>query len=236
MLHSKGRLSMHARYFVRILVGGLSACLAFATLAQSVSGTPSTASQADISFIRHATNDGASEIKLSQMALEKSSSAGVKALAQRMIDDHTTTNDALRTLAQGKHVTVPTPPAEPDKQLSALKDKDGAAFDKAWAEATVKSHQKAVALFTAEKRQAQDPDVHNFAAKTLPVLDEHLKMARDLQDQLALPDARNSAMGRHTPVGESAFDHVSSPAGPAGAASQATPQATPAPATSMGMH
>lgn len=223
---------MDVRCFARILAGGLSACLAFAALAQSVSGTPSTASEADISFIKHAASDGVSEIKLSQMALEKSSSAGVKRLAQRLIDDHTITHEGLRALAQGKRITLPTPPAEADKTLAALKGKDGAAFDKAWAEAMVKSHQKAVAMFTTEKRRAQDPDIHNFAAKTLPVLNQHLKMARDLQDQLALPDARNGAMDRHTPMGESAFDHGSTPAGPASAASQLTP----APATSLGMH
>lgn len=221
---------MHERHLARLLIGGLSACLACAAVAQSVSGTPSTASEGDISFMKHAAIDGVAEVKLGQLALDKSSNADVKKLAQRMVDDHTRANDDLQTLAQGKQVTLPSPPTDADPTTSALKDEDGAKFDQVWTDMLVKNHQKAVELFTAEKRQAQDPDVRNFAEKTLPVLNTHLEMARALQDQLALSDSRDSAMGKHTPVGESAFDHVSNPATATTAAS------APASATSMGIH
>lgn len=224
---------MHARHLARFLVGGLTVCLACPALAQSVSGTPPTASSGDIEFMKHAASDGVAEVKLGQLALDKSSSPQVKKLAQRIVDDHTKANDELRTLARGKKETLPSPPDDDATAAAAFKDKDGVKFDQAWADMMVKNHQKAVELFTTEKRQAQDPDIRNFADKTLPVLNTHLEMARALQDSLALPEARDSAMGSHTPMGDTAFDHVSTPAT---AGSAETPQDNPAPATSMGMH
>ncbi len=222
---------MHARHLARILTGALCACLTCTAFAQAVSGTPSTASKDDINFTKHAANDGVAEVKLGQLAMDKSSHAGIKKLAQRMVEDHSKANDELRSLAQGKQIMLP-PPADASPAIDSLKNKHGAKFDRAWIDMIVKSHQKAVAMFTTEKRQAQDPDVRNFTNETLPVLNTHLEMAQKLQDELALPNARDSAMGSHTPMGGSTFDHVASPASAASAAPVAP---TPA-AASMGYH
>jgi putative membrane protein len=222
---------MHARRLARILAGVLFACLTCSAFAQTVSGTPSTASKDDINFMKHTANDGVAEVKLGQLAMDKSSNAGVKNLAQRIVEDHSKANDELRTLAHGKQIMLP-PPADAGPGIDGLKDKDGAKFDRAWTDMIVKSHLKAVALFTNEKRQAQDPDVRNFTNETLPLLNSHLAMARKLQHELALPDARDSAMGRHTPMGGSTFNHVASPA----AAASAAPVAPAPAAASMGHH
>lgn len=224
---------MHTHHLARFLVSGLSACLVCTALAQSVSGTPSTTSDDDVSFIKHAALDGNAEVKLGQLALDKSSNADVKKLAQRIVDDHTRANDDLRTLAQGKQITLPSPPDDADAAISPLKDKDGTTFDQAWADRMVKDHQKAIAMFATEKRQAQDPDVRNFTEETLPVLDAHLEAARALQDSLALPEARDSAMGGHVPMGNSTFDHVSTPTPAASISTNAT---NPASAAGTGIH
>lgn len=201
---------MTARNLARILVGGLFACLTCAALARAVSGTPSTASKDDINFIKRAAADGVVEVKLGQVALDKSSNAVVKKLAQRIIEDHNKADDELRTLAQGKQLTL-LPPDAANPDIADFKDKDGAKFDQAWTDTIVKNHQRAMAMFTTEKRHAQEPDVRNFANESLPVLTTHLEMARKLQNELALPDARGSAMGSHTAMGNSGFDHVASP-------------------------
>lgn len=224
---------MHARHLTHLLVGSLCACMASAASAQAVSGTPSTVSKGDVSFMKHAASDGAKQVQLSQLALEKSTNDQVKKLAQRMVDNDTKANDDLRTLAHGKRVTLPTPSTDADADLAAFRQKDGVKFDQAWVDAVVKKQQKSVALFTAEKEQAQDPDVRNFADKALPVLGEQLERAHALQDALALPSARDSAMDSHAAMGNSAFDRVSTPANAASAPSAATP---PAPATSSGIH
>lgn len=48
----------------------------------------------------------------------------------------------------------------------------------------VSDHEKAVADFTAEPNSGSDPQVKAFAAKTLPTLRGHLKMAQDLEKQV----------------------------------------------------
>jgi putative membrane protein len=45
--------------------------------------------------------------------------------------------------------------------------------------AMVNDHLKDVSEFRTESRSGKDPDVKAWAAKTLPTLEEHLKMARD---------------------------------------------------------
>ena len=55
-------------------------------------------------------------------------------------------------------------------------------FDKRYASMIgVSAHEDAVKLFQKSSKEAQDPDVKTFAAKTLPGLQEHLQMGRDLK-------------------------------------------------------
>jgi len=44
----------------------------------------------------------------------------------------------------------------------------------------VSDHEEAVALFQKEASSGTDPDLKAFAQKTLPTLQEHLKMAQAL--------------------------------------------------------
>jgi len=47
----------------------------------------------------------------------------------------------------------------------------------------VKDHKEAVALFESQSKNGRDDDLKALAAKTLPTLKEHLKMAQDMADQ-----------------------------------------------------
>ena len=63
------------------------------------------------------------------------------------------------------------------KKLSAL---TGAAFDREYMSQMVKDHSSAVALFQGQATNGTDADLKNWAAKTLPTLQEHLRMAREV--------------------------------------------------------
>jgi putative membrane protein len=62
-------------------------------------------------------------------------------------------------------------------QLSHL---NGPEFDREVQQHAVKAHEKAIKLFQNEAVAGQDPDLKAFAQKTLPVLQQHLAMARQL--------------------------------------------------------
>jgi putative membrane protein len=64
--------------------------------------------------------------------------------------------------------------------ISYLQTLSGAEFDKAYASAAVKDHQKAVHLFEKASRTLPDDDLKNFAAQTMPKLEDHYRMAQDL--------------------------------------------------------
>jgi putative membrane protein len=204
--------------------------------AQSDGNMQSMANTADDTFMKHAAADGMAEVQMGQMAMKKSSDADVKQLAQRIVDDHTKINDALRALAESKQVPLPTSlSADAQKQAAEVKKLDGKKFDQAWAKAMVKDHQKAVETFTTASKQAQDADTQKFATDTLPALNTHLQMAQKVQSHLTLSQTRDKAMGGMGSLDNNAFTH----AHPAAAATSTTTP-VPAPATapphSVGSH
>jgi putative membrane protein len=78
------------------------------------------------------------------------------------------------------------PPTEPSLaqrgKLKALGTLDGNHFDKNFADSVgVSAHKDTVSLFEKEATKGTDPDLKAYAAKTLPTLKDHLKMAQDLQ-------------------------------------------------------
>lgn len=142
----------------------------------------SEGSATDQAFLTRAAADGSAEVALGQLALQKSSSPQTKQLAQHIVDDHTKANEQLVALARQKQITVaPEPDAAAKQKLDKLQKLDGDAFDRAYAQAMVKDHQQAVQLFTKASTGATDKDVKQFAAQTLPVLQNHLQMARQLR-------------------------------------------------------
>jgi putative membrane protein len=56
----------------------------------------------------------------------------------------------------------------------------GPAFDRAYSQQMVKDHEETVRLFRTEAQQGNDPELKRLAATTLPTLEEHLNMARNL--------------------------------------------------------
>jgi putative membrane protein len=143
------------------------------------------ASKSDASFMKEAANDSLAEIELGKLVQQKSQNAEVKAFGQRMVDDHSKANEELKPLADKMGVTLPTAPeGKHAKMVKELAKKDKR-FDHEYAEAMVKDHQKAVKLFEKTSKKGDSEEVRQLAAKTLPTLQEHLKMARDLKKTAA---------------------------------------------------
>ena len=57
----------------------------------------------------------------------------------------------------------------------------GAAFDKAYSRDMVKDHTEDVAEFQKESSGGSDMDLKNWAGSTLPTLQDHLKMAQEME-------------------------------------------------------
>jgi len=64
------------------------------------------------------------------------------------------------------------------RRLAKLSGKD---FDSTYDQMQKQAHQEAVALFEAYSQNGDNPDLKQWAAKTLPHLKEHLSMAEKLK-------------------------------------------------------
>ncbi|MNV58971.1 hypothetical protein D3C71_1513690 [compost metagenome] len=139
----------------------------------------------DRDFIENAAQSGHMEVEGSKMALEKSQNAEVKKFAQQMIDDHTKAGQQLAALAKSKGVDVPTDPSLMQQaKLKTLGLRDEG-FDEAYAEGVgVSAHEDAVKLFEEASNEAKDPEVKQFATETLPKLQQHLQMAKTLEQSV----------------------------------------------------
>jgi putative membrane protein len=147
----------------------------------SALGAGSAAAQsADQPFAREAAMGGMAEVALGNLAKEKASNADVKQFADRMVTDHGKANDDLKQWAQQKKVTLP---AATDAKHKATRDRlaklSGDAFDKAYMRDMVMDHQQDVAAFKREAESGKDATLKAWAPKTLPTLQDHLKMVQD---------------------------------------------------------
>ena len=143
--------------------------------------TASALAAADKAFVLEAARGGMAEVELGRLAADKASNADVKQFGQRMVADHSKASDELKGLASQKNVTLPTEPDAKQKALHARLSKlSGDEFDKAYIQAMVADHNKDVADFTRASKIAKDPDLKAWAGKTLPTLQEHQKMAKEL--------------------------------------------------------
>lgn len=145
----------------------------------------SAAGGSDSHFVLDAAKGGLAEVEMGRLAAEKASSPDVKQFGQRMVDDHSKANDELKAVASQKGLTLPTELAAADKAtLDRLSKLSGEAFDRAYMSDMVKDHRKDVAEFKKEATAGKDADVKAFAGKTLPTLEEHLKMAQDVHGKV----------------------------------------------------
>ncbi|CAH0125437.1 DUF4142 domain-containing protein [Pseudomonas carnis] len=129
--------------------------------------------------------DNAAEVEAGKLALEKSSSADVKTFAQHMVTDHTKANQELMALAKKLDIEVPDDAALTDQAKKAILEMRDESFDKAYANNQVAAHEKTVELFKKEAASSDNPELKAFATKTLPTLEAHLKMAKELQTKYA---------------------------------------------------
>ena len=113
-----------------------------------------------------------------------SADPSVQEFAQKLAADHTKGNADLASVAQGKGVTLP------EDTTGSAKVKPMS--DKAYISSEVQNHRKAIELFETEASLGLDASMRSFASKTLPTLQEHLKMAKMMQSTASTSSSKHS--------------------------------------------
>lgn len=187
--------------------------------------TGSSSMKADENFVVKAAKGGMAEVELGKLAADKASNPEVKQFGQKMVDDHTKANDELKSIAEKKNITLPTAIDTKDKaEYNRLSKLSGPAFDREYMKHMLDDHKTDVSDFQYEARSGSDSDVRSFASKTLPTLQEHLKLAQTTNGAVATSGSKTAkpaaTSGSQTarPAGTTG-SHGTSPASPNGSSS-----------------
>ena len=136
----------------------------------------------DHQFAHKAAMGGQKEVASAKFAAGKASNAGVKALANKLVADHTAANNELMALMRTKKIA-------PEKATKAepepWRKQAGTAFDRAWVDHVIEHHEKDIAMFEDESNNGTDAELKAWAGQKLPTLREHLKMAQDVKSKLS---------------------------------------------------
>jgi len=140
----------------------------------------------DAQFVTLAAASDLAEINLGRVGTERAASADVKKFAEKMVADHTKSSKELLAMAAKKGLapSVAKMDAKHEALMAKLLQTKGPEFDQMYMMHMVADHQMAAALFEAQAKTGKDEELRAFAMKTLPVVQEHLKMAQEISGKL----------------------------------------------------
>ena len=143
--------------------------------------------EADREFVSRAATGGTAEVELGRVATQRAVRPSVRSFAERMVADHGRANAELAALARREGLDVPTA-LEPSQQ--AMRDRlsglSGPDFDRAYMSEIVRDHTEDIALFERAAEISSDPDLKAWAARSLPMLRDHLALARQVNSEVVL--------------------------------------------------
>lgn len=125
-------------------------------------------------FVVDAVAGNIAEIKLAQLAQEKSGSTELKGIAKMLEEEHTAALGDLKSLATTKGITIPT--EESDKVKETIKDLSEdkpSDFDKAWTKELMDKHEKTINDYEKELGQSTDDAVKAWINTVLPKIRSH---------------------------------------------------------------
>jgi putative membrane protein len=130
------------------------------------------------------------EIQSSQLALQASQNPAVQSFAQMLIAHHQQTTATLMQAAQSAGLTPPPPMLMPQHQamLDQLRAAgSGPSFDQAFKTAQIPAHQQALELHQNYANSGDVPALRQAAASAVPIIQQHLAAAQNLNVMAAAP-------------------------------------------------
>jgi len=136
-------------------------------------------------FLVKSYEAGMYEIQLSQLAATNGLDADVKSLAASLVTAHTAINSKISAIAASANFVLPVAiDAGHQKDLQDMGKLTGADFDKKYINAIVDGHEAAVSSYKDAYKNLSPGDTKTFAAETLPKIQDHLAMAKKVQDRI----------------------------------------------------
>jgi putative membrane protein len=108
--------------------------------------------------------------------------------------DHSELQSQLDAIAAADNVALPDQSNADEKQMNQLKSMNGTQFDAAYMKDMVNGHEMVVTRFKSEQSSAQDPGIRAVVLSALPIIEQHLALAKAVQ--ASLTSSENSASNR----------------------------------------
>jgi len=136
----------------------------------------------DAQFAMAAASGGLTEVELGKIAEQRATNRLVKNFGAMMVKDHSKANDKLQALAKAKNINLPDAPNAGDQQtIDKLIKLSGRDFDKAYISDMIDDHKNDIKEFKYASKNCNDPDIKHFAAKILPILQNHLDAINEVR-------------------------------------------------------
>jgi putative membrane protein len=141
--------------------------------------------QEDLDFATAAAQGGLKEVGLGELAEQQAATPAVQRFGERMVEDHSRSNEQLMQIMAGKGIELPQEmPKEAQELHDELQQKSGAAFDQAYMAEMLRDHEADIEDFQEYAETGQDRDLRGFAEQTLPILEQHRRLAQRTEEQV----------------------------------------------------
>jgi len=151
----------------------------------SASPTAQPLSAQDRMFMDEASQINLAEISLGRYVQAHGTTRTARDLGASYAHDHAGAQVSLGRLASRLHVTLPRSPGAQLKSVAAhVEAQTGRSKDVAFLKASVSGHKAAIAVFKKEESAGSNPSVKAYAARYLPMLQTHLRLAEHAESVL----------------------------------------------------
>ena len=132
------------------------------------------AAEKDAQFVVDQVAGNYAEVKLAQLAQQKSSNSEIKSIAAMLESDHTAVLNDLKAFATKKNISVPAEESQDAKDnIQKLNEEQSTAFDKKWCDELMAKHVKGIKTYEDASTGLEDPELKSWAANLVPKLKMH---------------------------------------------------------------
>jgi len=124
------------------------------------------------------------EIAIGQVAERKASVSEVQAYAKQLVDDHTSADQQVVTVAKKMNVHLHDTAAKDGRHRSMAEQKLNSArgpdFDRLFLQQASADHDRLIKALKQEREDASDDDIEALIDKILPIFEQHKELAQML--------------------------------------------------------
>jgi putative membrane protein len=134
-------------------------------------------------YVRMAAASDLFEIRSGTLARNRARRPDVRAFADMLVGDHTTTTQQLMTAAHSAGLNPPPPMLMSMQRdmMARLNAASGADFDRIFLDEQVQAHQMALSLHQNYAQSGDVPPLRAVAGSAVPIIQHHLDQAQSLR-------------------------------------------------------